>query len=48
MNTGCALFLAGFCLLALIVVVAQATEGWMLLFALIVFPVWFLLRRRWP
>jgi hypothetical protein len=45
-NGGCAILLAAFVVLALIVVLAQATDGWLFASALIVFPLWFFIRRQ--
>ena len=45
-NTGCAVMAGGFVLLALIAVLSQATDGWLWVSALLVFPLWFLLRNR--
>jgi hypothetical protein len=47
-NGGCAILLAAFVVLASIVVLAQATDGWLFVSALVVFPLWFLVRRRVP
>ena len=45
-NAGCAVMAGGAVLLALIVVLAQATDGWLFAAALLVFPLWLLLRNR--
>lgn len=44
-NLALAIFLSVFVLLALIAVLVQTTGGWAFVAALIVFPLWLLLRR---
>lgn len=47
-NGGCAILLVAFVVVALIMVLAEATHGWLFASALIVFPLWFFIRRRLP